>query len=185
MNSFVKIGFLELETKGYHIVEDRDNIEEIIENGPFPTEDKDPYLGFGIYFWDNNLSSAKWWGDNRYKGKKYLICEADLDLIPGKFLDLVGDMGAINYFRECLKKFKRTNWTLGQAIEFLKDLNNTHEGIFPYKSIRAVDLKYVVNRVYFTMRTRSFTSLNPVFIICVMEKDEQIKNFSVLNRHNK
>lgn len=163
-----------MKTIGHHTIEKRNTSDYIIKNGPFPTVDRNPYLGKGFYFWDNNYQFAKVWGNTRYNGN-YIICKATLHLDNEIFLDLVGNRENIMYFEKLIKKLNRENWPIGKFIEFLKEkeLDKNLKGIFPFKAIRALDYdKDNFKKYKFAEGKAGYTSLRPIFIICLFEKTE-------------
>jgi hypothetical protein len=169
---------------GHHTCSKQGIISEIERSGPFlSTHDEDnkkkhKFLGTGYYFWDNNIGMAHAHGQRNYK-RKYYIFQAELEIEPELFLDLVGNRIDMLWFQETMERFEHLketqNWTMGSFIEFLK-----RKGFFPYKAIRAVDnsidpkemINFVDNRV-------NSTNLNPVFIVCLLEIDSTIvKSFT-------
>lgn len=164
---------------GHHTSESKGSAEEIEKQGAFFSTHKDEdfrhhkFLGSGYYFWDNNIGMAHAHGQKNYK-RKYFIFEAELNLSKGYFLDLAGDRIDMLWFQEIMDKLKEVEgtqeWTLAHYIEFLKK-----KGQFPYHAIRAIDtsinpketIKFVSNR-------ENHINLNPIFIICLLNKGKEI-----------
>lgn len=175
-----------MKTIGYHVLEDRGNPGDVTKNGPFTEEGKTYFLGKGYYFWDNNIEQAEWWGERRCsKGIKgrYIICEADLELTGPTFLDLVGNMNNINYFRSLIQKLNKHNWPIGTFITYLQELENQPKfrGIFPFEVIRAVDLYKTAVKSKFVERLPNYTNLNPCFVICLVKKSSIVlRNFKII-----
>ena len=98
-------------TKGHHTCGQFVNDAVAIKRAPFKSicdqsKRKDPFLGEGFYFWDDNIEAARWWGKSHYYGK-YTILEYDFTLSGDHFLDLVGcrrDIRILLTLREKLKK---------------------------------------------------------------------------------
>ena len=164
---------------GHHTCNNQGTISEIEKQGPFLSihlagdETQQKFLGTGYYFWDNNIGMAHAYGQKIYK-RKYYIFQAELELETDDFLDLVGNRIDMLWFQEVMKRFEHIkdaqNWTIGSFIEFLK-----RKGIFTHKAIRAMDnsidpkemIKFVDNRP-------NFTNLSPIFIVCLLEKNDII-----------
>ncbi len=167
---------------GYHTCSKKGDITEIEEKGAFYSEhiEEEPnnhkFLGSGYYFWDNNIGMAHSHGQNAYK-RKYHIFKAELNLGEDAFLDLAGNRIDMLNFQEIINKLREANkevenWTLAHFITFLQS-----KAKFPYRSIRAIDagshlkdadkLKFVDDR-------NNFTNLNPVFIVCLLDKEKDL-----------
>jgi hypothetical protein len=149
-------------------------IEEDNENG---IEAKRPFLGTGYYFWDNNTSLAKWWGDFIVK-KKYFIVEAELLINDSFFLDLVGNRESMIWFQKMINHFwdEEDELTVGEFIELLKKMaKETGENdVFPFTAIRAID--YSGNhkhdsQIKFASGKKGFTLIQPRMMICLTEKN--------------
>ena len=44
--------------EGYQTLEDKDNLDEVELDGPFPCRHKGAWLGFGSYLWDTRVDWA-------------------------------------------------------------------------------------------------------------------------------
>lgn len=118
---------------------------------------------------------AKDWGNSHYNGH-YCILEAIIKVADSIFFDLVGSRKHLNMLKTLQNKFaeynfSRDNWELGTFIEFLKDRENEdkYKGIFPYKVIRAVDIKPKSRWILkFVKGKKNFTNLDPRYIICII-----------------
>lgn len=140
-------------TNIYQTLENRNNIEDILEHGPYFCSIKDengndkkgirePWLGEGYYFWDSRIEDAKWWGETAYKKSGYIICETQYDQHSDLLFDTVGDMSHMDILTSTAKILKgRLNQekiAIPSIISFLKKNN-----YFPYKAIRVYpDPKY-------------------------------------------
>ncbi len=135
---------------------------------------KNPFLGTGYYFWDYNKEMAKWWGKKQYDNN-YYIFEAEIPYNQEITLDLVGNRQHMQWLIEMMNMFMEENeecksWSIGQFIEFLKDIRNLPEykDIFPYQIIRAIDHS-VKNGIFdFYPNSKEYIMLNPRIIICVI-----------------
>lgn len=187
-----------MKTIGHHTCSSEGEKSAIEQNAPFistyiPDDEegennRHPFLGTGYYYWDNHIELAIWWGQVHYRGRYYIV-KSNLEIDDGTFLDLVGSRASMIWLKDRIdeleeKGIPRTDWTLGNLIEFLKEIK-TETGlneVFPYAAIRSIDYKakgksnFSIN---FAPRKHpkekiSFTLLDPRMIICVIEKDESI-----------
>ncbi|MFK7908918.1 MAG: hypothetical protein AB8B69_27565 [Chitinophagales bacterium] len=160
---------------GHHTCSKQGTIEEIKKNGAFLSThiegdtSQHKFLGTGYYFWDNNIGMAHSHGQKNYK-RKYHIFEATLEINDHSFLDLAGNRIDMIRFQEIMSRLREIeetkNWGIAHFIEFLKRKN-----LFPYRAIRAIDtsidpkeiIKFIANR-------RNFINLNPIFIVCLIDK---------------
>jgi len=163
--------------KGYQTLEDKDNIDEVELDGPFPCRHKGAWLGFGCYLWDTRLDWAIEWGNFAYtnRRKDFIIGMTWIDISKECF-DLVGNVQHQLDFQEVInvilesKKIKRQEEAIvANVIEFMKN-----QGIFNYKSIRAADMRSV-KKYYFridkkTDQPKEYMMINQRVQICVIEK---------------
>jgi len=168
---------------GHHACSKDGGIFEIEKNGPFLSEhiENNPslqkFLGTGYYFWDNNIGMAHSHGQKNYK-RSYYIFEAKISLDPDSFLDLAGNRLDMLRFQEIMDRLKlipeTENWGLAHYIEFLK-----RKKIFPYRAVRAIDTSIDPKEVVkFVPDRRNFINLNPVFIVCLLDKQtDMVKSF--------
>ena len=80
-----------------------------------------------------------------------------------------------------LKEAEETqDWTLAHFIEFLK-----RKKMFPYRAIRAVDTSIDPKEVIkFVPDRRNFINLNPIFIVCLLDKQaDLIYSFKHIKTH--
>lgn len=131
---------------GYHTVEDRNNPEVILMEGPFRCEREDAWLGHGYYFWDTNILWAHDWGVQNCNKRKspwkggYVICQADIENSPEVLFDLVGNVQHQMEFEEMIKlleadeSYQQQRPLVAEVILFMAE-----RGFFPYKCIRAAD----------------------------------------------
>jgi len=186
-----------LKTIGHHTCNNIGGEEKILEQSPFLSE-KDrfgnaPFLGFGYYYWDNNIDQAHIWGKTRCKNN-YVIVKSELTLEGRDFLDLVGNRADMIEFVALHAKLSAEHnngkqWPLGKFIEFLRKLNTTkYKGIFPWKVSRAVDLKSVSSikpsAFNFVYKKDNYTDLNPCIVICLYEKNDVILQSKILINQN-
>lgn len=163
--------------EGYQTLEDKDNIDEVELDGPFPCRHKGAWLGFGCYLWDTRFDWAIEWGEFAYtrKNKDFIIGRILVDLTTGCF-DLFGNVNHQFDFQEVIKvmleskKIKNQEEAIvANVIEFMKN-----QGIFNYKSIRAADMKNF-KKYYFridreTGQPKEYMMINQRVQICVIEK---------------
>jgi hypothetical protein len=175
-----------MKTTGHHVCNNQGLIEEIEKQGPFLSvhledeEKQHKFLGTGYYFWDNNIGMAHAYGQKIYR-RRYYIFESDLVFEDELFLDLVGNRNDMLWFQTLMKRFERfkhtEKWTIGNFIEFLKSKN-----LLPFNAIRAIDNSVNSKEILQFVATRpNYTNLNPVFIICLLDKNSSvIKSFKHL-----
>lgn len=153
-------------------MEDRSNIEEIENNGPFICKNKNAWLGVGFYFWDSNIESAHWWGKTSCHNN-YIICKSQYDYNLEDFFDLVGNTEHTNELKQCaiiLNKKSNTNATVSMTIEVLK---RTTDFLEKFKAIRAYPIKFRNNSedfIFFNDNHKAYINLIPPIQICVFDK---------------
>ncbi len=163
--------------EGYQTLEDKDNIDEVELDGPFPCRHKGAWLGIGCYLWDTRIDWAIDWGEFAYvrEGKDFIIGRILVDLTYDCF-DLLGSVRHQLDFQNVMKAFLESGKIkneqeriVANAIEFMKN-----QGIFNFKSIRAADMKNA-KKYYFrfdkeTGRPKEYMMINQRAQICVIEK---------------
>lgn len=171
---------------GQHTCSKTGNKDSIEQTGPFLSihvesdKHQHKFLGTGYYFWDNNIGMAHAHGQRNYK-RKYYIFEAELHLAKEIFLDLAGNRIDMLFFKDMMERLDRmmdtTDWTLAHYIEFLKRNNK-----FPFRAIRAIDNSINPRDIVLFVQNRpNFTNLNPIFIVCLLDKQVDIlKSFKHL-----
>ena len=176
-----------MKTIGHHTCKKEGGEEYVFEESPFfaehnPEVAKFQFLGSGYYFWDNNIELAKVWGKGHYNDNYYVV-EIDFELTSDNCFDLVGNRYHQIHLINCLKEYEvstgenKSNWTVNQCIQFLRELNEVNEEVFPYKFVRAVDLlKHTKFKAQHLMKfidnKDNYTIINPKIVICVFDKDE-------------
>jgi hypothetical protein len=180
----------------YQTLQDRDNIDEIENGGPFLCNWTNAWLGNGYYFWDTHIELAHWWGRTRYLSKKkaYVICSAKITR-DYKCWDLHGEgnhrLEFINAVEELITAglFKKEVTRVPQVIEFLKMRNFFTE---KYDSIRVMgsnsvgisykkDTQKVMWRMFFEDDLPGFYEIIPAVQICLFTKKSQtFKNYRVI-----
>lgn len=134
-----------------------------------------PFLGEGFYFWDDNINRAKLWGEQRYKGR-YHIKEYHFELKGDSFLDLVGSRQDLFAFYTIARKIwaRFGKMPIGQTICFLQNLEKSTPGTFPFKIIRALNVKTHRNTIPFNSDNgiKSTFLLDPEMIICFFDQKD-------------
>ncbi len=91
----------------YHTIENRGNLDYVLDNAPFICTREDAWLGNGYYFWDTNVAWAKKWGRDAYlsrsKGFWILLCQLDL---RQNCLDLFGSVADKQLLVKVLQRLK-------------------------------------------------------------------------------
>lgn len=130
----------------FQTLEYRGNEDEVKKHGPYLCSltdaygnlkrgIKEPWLGEGYYFWDTNIADARWWGENCYKSKGYVIWMTKYDQHSPFLFDMVGNISQANDFFDCAKylmecKHKK-KITFPYVFSVLKKFGN-----FEYKAVR-------------------------------------------------
>lgn len=159
---------------GHHTVEDRNNADEIEQAGGFKCIDSKAFLGVGVYYWDNHLEYAHFWGQKRYPSG-YVICQSSIECEDEFFLDLIGrredQMYLLELYDKLNGKYNCKGWPIGKFVSLLRKLNELgqYKGIFSYTAIRAMDhaARKTTPDVQFVEQRHHFTNLSPVYIICI------------------
>lgn len=173
----------------YQTLENRDNPEEIENEGPFPCDRLDAWLGTGYYFWDSHIELAHWWGIKNPKIEEYIICSA-LVTKSEKLFDLLE--GA---FRKQLTEAARM--ILEDGLATIEDLIVPdiidylyEEGVFnDYEAIRAYGVDSLseekspdsVLRFKFSYKTIAYLDMLPPIQLCLFKrKSLSLRNYKVV-----
>lgn len=166
----------------YQTLKDKGNPEYVLENGPFPCNWDNTWLGEGFYFWDTFVENAHWWGEVRHKNK-YMICQTICDFDTEKCFDLVGDTDHMTDFSNSIEFLKDQNiinitqeTTVARILEFIK----TKIG-FDYEAIRVYGIKSISEykeeyqkyrfRLIFEILKPQFLDYKPAIQICIFKKN--------------
>ncbi len=140
-----------------------------------------PFLGEGFYLWEENLQAARRWGFKHYQNDYDIVEYSDLQINKDDLLDFL-DRRSLKYFKELREIFiakrpESVKWKIGVWIEFLKKLNLTDSGKFPFIYFRAdenlPDLQEnyrIKEKLNFVDGLDYYTYLSPLFIICLLDK---------------
>lgn len=145
----------------FQTLEYRGNEDEVKKHGPYlcaltdaygnrKTGIKEPWLGEGYYFGDTNIADARWWGENCYKNKGYIIGITKYDQHSPLLFDMVGNMSQLNDFFECAEYIRerghKKKITFSYVFSILKKFAN-----FEYKAVRVwpYPLKNSFNEDYY------------------------------------
>ncbi len=107
---------------GYHGCP-RTRFEELEETGQWP-KSITGWLGPGIYFWDNDQSTARWWADTRYSEQNPTVIRAKIDL--SDCLDFT-TVFAQNLLKK-LRGFSEENPALANQLKKLQQQGSTEDG---------------------------------------------------------
>ncbi len=171
----------------HHTCRKKGDIDKIKRAAPFYSDHNESakefkFLGSGYYFWDGNIGIAHWWGKKQYGGK-YLIFEGTIDAKKRWFLDLVGNRKDLRWMGEMIEKLEAKHnkpFTLSEAIELLKK-----KGIFDYRLIRAADNHFIPKKTRrFIPTEKHYLNLNPVYIVCSIDKERDLLINFKLKRQN-
>ncbi len=158
--------------KIYQAVEDRDNPDEIEQNGPFLCRRKDAWLGIGYYFWDYFIELAHWWGSECYNGN-YVICLSHCDAKFPNTFDLYNNPEHLKAIRTLCKElslqYPNKTITVPFVLEMLKDHSDF---LTKYQAIRAkADRCWRYSpRISFVAKNSAYLEIIPPIQICVLKK---------------
>lgn len=173
--------------KIYQTLQDRGDRLKVENDGPFSCNWENTWLGEGYYFWDTFLDNAHWWGRVRYKGKNYIICEAEIDFCNSKCFDLVGCTQHMDSFAKSIALMKKKglyneNTTVARVFEFLKKA-----GIFTYEGIRVSGInsknkkENKQNCLHFELRKPQYLDFMPAIQFCLFKiPSMNFRNFKII-----
>lgn len=125
--------------KVYQTLEDRGNADYVENNGPFPCNRNNAWLGNGYYFWDSFIENAHWWGSEGARfSNGYFICEAIYDFDETICFNLIDNPHHFQLFNNTKKimlekgLYVPNQTTVARIIEHIK---NTLK-VFKYEAIR-------------------------------------------------
>lgn len=159
----------------YQTLEDRSNIEDIKNNGPFICKREDAWLGEGYYYWETFLENAHLWGKKIYKknDKNYIICLSKINY-NNKVYDLE-DSSTLYEFNKLNEKlseiYPKKNITVPVVLEQLKQ---SMEFTSKYKAIRARttnDMNCPTEKILFKKNHRAYLNTCPHIQVCILEKN--------------
>ncbi|MFL0684032.1 MAG: hypothetical protein ACJLTB_12550 [Algoriphagus aquaeductus] len=163
----------------YQTLEDRENPDQIENEGPFICRDSEAWLGQGYYFWDTHIELGHWWGIRAYGIESYVICRA-YGIIDSSCWDLIGIGQHRLEFEQACKLLidegisTKDDLIVPNVIEFLK-----RKKMFPYKAIRTLSMdtiqpnqteEWLVLKIKFNKRRKSYLDLHPAIQLCLFEK---------------
>lgn len=164
----------------YQTLEDRENPDQVENEGPFKCKHNNSWLGPGYYFWDSFINNAHWWGIEAHKGS-YIICEAVFDFESNSCFDLVGSTKHLTEFKEALiemknrKLIKRDTFVVN-VLNFLRTI-----GVFKYSAIRVNPINSQTKgiadsfKVNFVKNNIAHLEYEPPIQVCIF--DLQAVNF--------
>lgn len=154
----------------YQAVEDRNNCDEVEQNGPYKCVSSNAWLGAGYYFWDTNIGLAHWWGRTAYRGT-YMVCRIDYVCDYDAVFDLVGNMEALQLMKQTSAFLNSVGkpCTVSGAIEYLKRQTDFRK---KYVAVRAKDEKSPEkeDRMFFIRGDKPYLNLNPRIQFCFFDK---------------
>ncbi|WP_424495373.1 hypothetical protein [Salinimicrobium sp. GXAS 041] len=109
----------------YQTLEDKENPEEVEQQGPFPCNWGNAWLGNGYYFWDTFIENAHWWG-KKHRKDKYIICKSTFDYSDKTCFDLVGNTSHMLDFEKSVDLMRKQGLvnkktTVARVISFMKE----------------------------------------------------------------
>lgn len=162
----------------YQTLEDRSNIDDVEQYGPFKCGRDDAWLGIGYYFWDTFIEYAHWWGNTvyKYKNKPYIICSSIVHFNEDILYDLM-EPHTLHEFGTIAKVLEETypgkNITVAFVLEYLKKKAPS----FGYQAIRAraeeatrYDRTLGKSQIYFKKENKAFLNTHPHIQVCVLNR---------------
>lgn len=109
----------------YQTLENRDNADQVENEGPFICNWSNSWLGTGYYFWEAFIKNAHWWGD-AHVGGNYFICEASCYIDSNSCFDLVGNTNHMLIFEEAIKQMReqelvKETTTVSRIIHYIRE----------------------------------------------------------------
>lgn len=173
----------------YQTLQDRENPDEVENNGPYHCNWNNSWLGDGYYFWDSFIENAHWWGETHCNGY-YMICEALVDLDESNCFNLVGNTNHLKDFGDSIEFMKEKglisqNTTVSRVLEFMKK-NNL---FLDYSAIRAYGINskgkdYEPNyRIKFEVDKKfQYLPYKPEIQLCVINfKSLNFRSFKIVH----
>ena len=159
--------------KIYQTLEDRNNPQEIVSDGPFGCKRSDAWLGNGFYFWENYFEHAKWWG-SKGCNDNYVICSAFYDNNESFCFNLIDNYEHLEFLEElnlAVKAKRRKPVYIPQLIELLK-----RQGLFKYDAIRAPSLEAISDPLYvkYKPKHKARIFLRPLNQVCFIKKKNRL-----------
>ncbi len=158
----------------YQTVEDRDNPDEVEQNGPFMCTNSNAWLGHGFYFWDSFISHAHWWGRLVYAVDRYMICQTSCDGDLKEVYDLVGKPELFAEIEQSANIIKaRTNAKTIFVAEVLEFLKKHTSFLKYYKAIRVYPIETMPNadfRIKFNYKNHAYLDTRPAIQFCIWDK---------------
>lgn len=161
----------------YQTLDDRENPDQIEQEGPFLCTRNNAWLGDGYYFWDTFIDNAHWWGKVSLNDN-YVICEANFDFHTDTCFDLVGKTEHMVDFERSInlmksKKLLNRKTTVARVLSYMKDTLK----LFSYNAIRVYgvhskskDLKPNY-RLKFDLGKPQYLDYKPAIQICIYSFD--------------
>lgn len=163
----------------YQTLEDRDNVDYVEANGPFPGDVRDRWLGKGYYYWDTFIDAAHYWGYVSYKikGKGYIIAKSEVSIPADKLLNLLEpeQLAMFTNWRDCYAKtFPETEVTVEKVLTPAEKIMGS---AFPYIAIKAEFRESFINKGYqdriyprVNSNGKAYLDLKPPVQICIKDK---------------
>lgn len=170
----------------YQTLQDRENPDQIENQGPYTCNRSDAWMGTGYYFWDTFIENAHWWGNTALK-KKYIITEAKVDLTLENCFDLAGNTEHMLMFSDAFdymksKNLADDNTTVSRIINYLRKIDS-----FSFSAVR-INGKNSKNKnsqpkfvLKFVMSSVAHFEMKPPIQICFFDlKEVNFRSYRVI-----
>ncbi len=175
----------------YQTLENKGTPNSIENDGPFPCNRKNAWLGQGYYFWESFIENAHWWGSecNNY-ANGYVICRAFYTESEEKCFNLIDNP---NHFRmlnqtidlmETRGLYQRNKTTVSRIIEYLR--NTLHIFTFEATRVYGVNSKslksdYSKVTIFSLNQAHSYLDSLPAIQICFYTKKSlNLNNYKIV-----
>lgn len=174
----------------FQTLADKGNPDYVEENGPFPGNIREAWLGEGYYFWESHIELGHWWGEVSHSYQGYMICQADVTLDKTCW-DLYNNIEHKKEFISICKTILENRPNTKGKLQFGDVLNLYRtRNVLEYEAIRVHSQNVVGNsyegyytfRVYFSKKhPEAYLDLMPPIQICLLTKRAlNLRNYRVV-----
>lgn len=172
-----------MEFELFQTLDTRYEIDKTESQGPVKcTKESNAWMGFGYYFWEDDIDLAHGWGDRHYNGVDYCICKTTILYNENKCLDLVHVPAHKKKFREICSEIKEKNGykkyediLIAEVFDYLNKFNQPWMKNF--EAVRVYgekSFKNFIKQIRFDItktRDQARLTLNPEIQWCLFNKN--------------
>lgn len=162
----------------YQTLKFKDNNDEVLKHGPYCCNEKNAWLHYGYYFWEEFTDPAHHWGKT-WCSNKYIITCGECIIYEESLFDLVGNLQHIKEMKETVQHLEEeglvnNQTTVAHVIDFLKKMNE-----FDYVATRANTTEsfgknYPHMQLQYEYEKNTMLTLNPAVQICIYDLDKAV-----------